>query len=371
MAVWTEYKDCFEVEIHRRGLVGITEVSTDQGLSFCFGQKPKRSYRYKLISVSFDKNYWTFEDAPSWWRTFDVRFVHKKRLGTKLPEVFFWLDEVNGVYTFVCYRGTKKTHPASFWLKEGEPRLPTDIEFPLSEELVDDLSCIALEWEINRGGVPFFGNVQDPTAKLRPGKNPQSLFLSLLSPPGEWKEFGEIELPSEIASEATRHIIEEGLPFSIVILEEEDGRLSPYISLADSEEELEEEMKLARVNRLLKKFPNALWFARALRNGQIAPEHPAHAYGMVMEPVDVLYEAIDALRKRLAEEWRDMAELPSLEDLDAEFQRLFQKLLDSGECILRDRVEPMIPKEWWLRMQWLYVLDLAERDPRKEVRYVI
>lgn len=118
MARWIEYPDRFEVRLHER-LVNLKSVSTDGGLTITFGQPPSKrgSYRYKLKAVSFDKPLWNLEEARQWWGLYCVRFVHKKRLGTKLPQVAFWLDEVDGVYTFVCHRHTPKRHPAAYWVR--------------------------------------------------------------------------------------------------------------------------------------------------------------------------------------------------------------------------------------------------------------
>lgn len=108
MAIWIEYIDCYEVKVYRDCLINITEFEIDDGLAIVYGEHRNKRKRYKFLSIIFDKDQWTLEEAGEFWMDYEFRIIHKKQWGTKIPPADMWVETDRDVYVFVCQRQIPK-----------------------------------------------------------------------------------------------------------------------------------------------------------------------------------------------------------------------------------------------------------------------
>jgi hypothetical protein len=75
--------------------------------------------------------------------------------------------------------------------------------------------------------------------------------------------------------------------------------------------------------------------------------NPIYGYGLVLEPMGDLVEAVDDFVHALA----DRPDEYTVEALDREFQGLFARLEASGRFRRRPDAPPLVGKDEWLRAQ--------------------
>jgi hypothetical protein len=75
---------------------------------------------------------------------------------------------------------------------------------------------------------------------------------------------------------------------------------------------------------------------------------PSFAYGHVYDPIDVIEKSVTLLQTRLA---KAKPETLTIEYLDTQYSELFKVLVDSGLCAVTAYMQPMLPKDVWLRHQ--------------------
>ena len=93
---------------------------------------------------------------------------------------------------------------------------------------------------------------------------------------------------------------------------------------------------------------------------------PLYAYGQVLEPAEQVVGHVLALNVELADRQKELKRPPTLEELDQEYTNLINYLLGEGICRHVADVEPIVPKETWLRAQLVDVQRIVDGKDRFE-----